>query len=965
MFCQPRYIQLTFSQKHEKMNPFLSSKRNILSSASIRNGFPLLILLFFSLQVRGQDAHVYSRYYLSGVDAAHTVNWEFMVNEGRRADEWAEIPVPSNWELHGFGTYNYGHDHNNPNRVLGKETGYYRHRFQISEEWQGKTIKIVFEGAMTDTRVKINGKEVGEVHQGGFYRFSYLIKDFLLFGEENILEVEVAKHSSNTSVNRAEREADFWIFGGIFRPVYLEVLPNSYFDRIAINAKADGSFEALLDLINPIENGKVEVEILDIKGKVSIGKINSGQLMEETWIKGKVEGIKPWNPENPTLYLAKFSLKGNDDQTIFEKVERIGFRTVELREQDGLYVNGQRVIFKGVNRHSFYPTTGRALSDANHKEDILLMKEMNMNAVRMSHYPPDERFLDLCDSLGLFVLDEVAGWQQGYDTEIGPKVIKATVLKDANHPSVVIWDHGNEGGWDFENEKWFHEHDIQKRPVIYPWLIRNGMDTHHYFRYNSGIQRLTHGQTPFMPTEFMHGLYDGGHGAGLEDYWNDFMRNPVATGGFLWVFADEAVVRTDRNGELDADGNHAPDGILGPYKEKEGSFYTIKNIWSPIQIKPFTMNQHFKGDLWIENKYLYTSLEACSITWSLHTIDGFKGAREIKKGEVSLPDIQPDETGKINLGIDSPVSNADFLKVVAFDWEGRELYTWSWAISSAGQFVQRQLKTRLSESSKMMEMEDVNGKLSVNAGEMRYVFSLKDGTLLQVNKGEKLFSLKDGPVVVGVDSAIEKVVWEMDEEGNIKVITQYSSYPKQTVWKVHPSGLLSFEALGPFLNGQDIDYLGLSFSYPEQKVKGITWVGKGPYRVWKNRMKGAEFGLWQKDYNNTMTGYSYDNLVYPEFKGYHANLYAMELHTEEGSIDIFTDTPGLFFKLYNPENPPPATAGVTPNMPEGDLSFLHQISPIGNKFAGPDSMGPSGNKIRAVSHSGDTPFGIKLWFEFK
>ncbi|MFD2201069.1 glycoside hydrolase family 2 protein [Shivajiella indica] len=944
------------------MNPFKLTNLSCSMLAAIIISF--LIFFVNTQSAKSQDGIVYSRYYLSGIDASKPVNWEFMVNSGRRADEWTEIPVPSNWELHGFGTYNYGHDHNNPERILGKETGYYRYNFNVPAIWEGKFIKIVFEGAMTDTKVKINGKEAGEVHQGGFYRFSHEITQLLAYGKENILEVEVAKHSSNPSVNRAERQADFWIFGGIFRPVYLEVLPQCHFERIAINAKADGSFEALVHLTEPPQDGSIEVEILDLKGEVSYGKLSTASSSVETWIKGKIDGVKTWNPEKPTLYQAVFSIKEND-KTIFEKKERFGFRTIELRESDGLYVNGERVIFKGVNRHSFFPTTGRALSDANHMEDILLMKEMNMNSVRMSHYPPDERFLDLCDSLGLFVLDEVAGWQQGYDTIVGPKVIKSTVLKDGNHPSIVIWDHGNEGGWDFGNEKWFHEYDIQKRPVIYPWLIRNGMDTHHYFRFNAGIQRLTHSQTPFMPTEFMHGLYDGGHGAGLEDYWIDFMRNPVASGGFLWVFADEAVVRTDLDGALDADGNHAPDGILGPFKEKEGSFYTIKNIWSPIQIKPFNMNQNFNGNLWIENRYIYTSLKECRLEWSTYTIDGFRELKQIKNGEMSLPDILPGETKKIKLPIDGPLTEVDLFKLAAYDWEGRELYTWNWSITLPRDFAQKHLKLNKENQQEIIEAEETQKLLSIKTGEMLYVFNLENGMLHEVKKGEKQYDFNNGPVVEGVESKVEEVNWEMDEEGLIKIITKYSSYPKQTIWTIHPSGLLSFEALGPLLNGQEIDYLGLSFSYPEEKMKGVTWIGNGPYRVWKNRLKGAEFGLWQKDYNNTMTGYSYDNLIYPEFKGYHANLFAMQLVTEEGTIQIYSETPGIFFKLYNPENPPHATAGVTPNMPKGDVSFLHQITPIGNKFSGPETMGPSGNKIRAISHSGDQPIGIKLWFEFK
>lgn len=905
----------------------------------------------------------YERIYLSGQDAATPVNWEFMVDDGRKSGEWSSIPVPSNWELHGFGTYNYGHDHSNPNRVLGKEKGFYKYEFEALSSWEGKSVQLVFEGVMTDTKIKINGDAVGAEFQGGFYRFTFDISKFLNFGQQNILEVEVAKHSANASVNRAEREADYWIFGGIYRPVYLEVLPEVHFQRIAVNPKADGSFEARLWLNEVLDQGIIEMELFESGQKQSLGTISTLVEASEITLWGDFPEVKAWNPEKPILYDAVFRLK-KEGTAIFEKTEKIGFRTVELREQDGIYVNDKRVIFKGVNRHSFHPSSGRALSEANHLEDILLMKEMNMNAVRMSHYPPDERFLALCDSLGLFVLDEVAGWQQGYDTEIGPKVIKATVLKDANHPSVIIWDHGNEGGWDFENEQWFHEYDIQKRPVIYPWLIRNGVDTFHYFNFNAGVQRLTRGQTPFFPTEFMHGLYDGGHGAGLEDYWIDFMKNPVATGGFLWVFADEAVVRTDQDGKLDADGNHAPDGILGPYKEKEGSFYTVKNIWSPIQIVPANVNKNYKGDIRIENTYIYSSLEDCKIEWSLHKISGFEESIRLSKGEIQLPEILPGEKKQIKLPLSDEFKSADYLEVSAFDWSGRELYSWTWPISSAQEFAERILAFD-SMVEGVTSMEEEGSILTVDAGDMKYLFDLNSGHLKNVSKNGVPFPIKDGPVPVGISSQAEDVSWEMDADGNVLVRTTHSTFPKQSIWKVYPDGTLYFEADGPMLGGQELDYLGLSFNLPEDEMIGVKWIGDGPYRVWRNRMKGVEFGLWEKAYNNTITGYSYENLIYPEFKGYHANLYAMLLQTTAGDIQVVSGSPGMFFKLYNPENPPQATPGVTPSMPEGDITFLHQISPIGNKFAGPQTMGPSGTKIQPVSHSGDKPFGIQLWFTFQ
>ena len=151
--------------------------------------------------------------FLSGTDAANTVEWDFFCTDGRNSGEWSKIDVPSNWELQGFGTYNYGHDWRNKDIKLGLEHGLYKHEFEVPASWKGKTINIVFDGSMTDTQVKINGKSAGAMHQGAFYRFKYDISELLKYGKTNVLEVDVDKHSSNESVVRAERQADFWIFG--------------------------------------------------------------------------------------------------------------------------------------------------------------------------------------------------------------------------------------------------------------------------------------------------------------------------------------------------------------------------------------------------------------------------------------------------------------------------------------------------------------------------------------------------------------------------------------------------------------------------------------------------------------------------------------------------------------------------------------------------------------------------------
>ena len=929
--------------------------------------FILLSSIVFNIpqQLFAQNDSQYKRVYLSGTDAANTVNWDFMVTEGRNSGHWTTIPVPSNWELHGFGTYNYGHDHRNKEKLLGKEHGIYRHEFEVPLEWKNKVINIVFDGSMTDTKVTVNGKLAGQIHQGAFYRFKYDITKLLKFGQKNLLEVDVAKHSSNESVNRAERQADFWIFGGIYRPVFLEVLPEQHFERIAVDAKANGEVTAHLFINKPKAKTTVNLELFTIDGKKTGSTISASLGRRETSVKisGKFENVEPWNPESPTLYIARFSLL-RDGQVVYQKEEKIGFRTVELRKNDGFYVNGKKVIFKGVNRHSFWPETGRALSNENQLQDVALMKEMNMNAVRMSHYPPDERFLEVCDSLGLFVLDEVTGWQDSYDTIVGPKLIKETILKDENHPSVVIWDHGNEGGWDFANEKWFHAYDIQKRPVIYPFLQRNGVDTHHYPDFYLGVNKLANGHDVFMPTELLHGLYDGGHGAGLEDFWRNYSQNPAFAGGFLWSFSDEAVMRTDQGNTYDSDGNHAPDGILGPHREKEGSFYTVRKIWSPVQIEPLTVNEHFDGRLFIKNTYLYTNLNQCSFSWSVKSYSGFSDNAPIAAGEITVADIPPGETRSVKINLPENFEEGDVFSFTAKDPYGRELHTWSWPIkqpaATAEDFVNHFNTTASTGSVSVTEntntvVAEVNG--------MSFHFNKINGFIEKASNAKGEISLSGGPSPAGVESVPENAEWGIDASGNFVMNVKYSSYPENIQWTVSETGLLKLEVSPLHISKKEIDFIGISFNYPESLVEGVKWIGKGPYRVWKNRLQGPEFGLWQKDYNNTMTGASFDNLIYPEFKGYHSGLYWMELQTKQSPIQVATETPGLFLRLYTPEMPDNSRGGVAPPFPEGDISFLYEIPAIGTKFKGAQELGPSSQKGRIRYHKNDQSYPLILWFD--
>src|SRR5690606_21294334 len=208
----------------------------------------------------------------------------------------------------------------------------------------------------------------------------------------------------------------------------------------------------------------------------------------------------------------------------------------------------------------------------------------------------------------------------------------------------------------------------------------NGVDAFHYPDYHMGVNRMYKGDDVFMPTEFLHGLQDGGHGSGLADYWSSYSSSPLFAGGFLWVFADEAVVRTDKGGILDAAGNYAPDGIVGPHREKEGSFYTIKEIWAPIQIKPVVVNKGFDGEMFVENTYLYTNLDKCSFTWSLLSVNDMSGQKVTGSGSLQDVNIPPGETRRIKLDIPDNFSDADIFSLSAKDFYGREIYTWTWPV---------------------------------------------------------------------------------------------------------------------------------------------------------------------------------------------------------------------------------------------------------------------------------------------
>jgi hypothetical protein len=846
---------------------------------------------------------------LSGTGPDDAVEWDFLCTDGRNSRVWSKIRVPSCWEQQGFGTYNYGGSlQYNTGDIVGHEQGLYRRTFTVPAAWQGRVVRLVFDGSMTDTSVWINGASAGPTHQGAFYRFHYDITPLVRFGAENLIEVTVAKNSSNRSINDAERAADYWVFGGIFRPVWLEALPPQFIDWTAIDARADGSFLAEVHLGSAFTGaaGEVRAEVTDLDGR-ALGAplattIGAGET--KAVLRGAFPGAKLWTAETPQLHRVRFSFAASGSGgAAHEVTERFGFRTIEVRENDGVYLNGTKITLKGVNRHCFWPETARTVSREQSYADARLIKAANMNAVRMSHYPPDRHFLEACDELGLYVLDELGGWQKPYDIKTGARLIGQLVRRDVNHPCILFWDNGNEGGWKAENDAEFAKWDPQRRAVLHPWAINSGINTDHYEKYDSTV-KLSAGPQIFMPTEFLHGLWDGGIGAGMRDYWDVMGRSPTVAGGFFWVWSDEGVVRTDQHGRIDNAGNQAPDGMVGPHRELEGSYFTVKEIWSPVQVTaPVNargeLPRDWDGTLTVENRYDFTNLSTHEFLWEAVGPD--LGQAVVARGNRRGLDVSPHRSATLRIDI-APGDRASVLRLVCRDSTGREVWTWSW-------FREQPLAAG-------------DGPVAIETHAARPDPTLQPRPLGQTPGQRAAPGLPAGPRLVAY--RYESKSFTPVSSGVVLGAVR---------WTDLPDGARRCDFT--YTVDADVDILGVSFDLPETKVKSKRWLGRGPYRVYRNRMEGGVIDVHEVGFNDPIPGESF---VYPEFKGYFGEWRWLELDTADGRLRIENASGVPFFGLYAPRDGMPSMQAF----PDTGLAFLEVIPAIGSKFAGPETTGPRG-----------------------
>jgi beta-galactosidase len=575
--------------------------------------------------------------------------------EGYDAGDWAEVTVPGHWVLQGDGAFGspiytnhlYPFPVDPPHVPTENPTGDHLRVFDLPADWpaldEGGAV-LRFDGVESCARVWLNGTDIGE------FKGSRLPHEFavghLLKPTGNVLAVRVHQWSAGSYLE----DQDQWWLPGIFRDVTLLHRPAGSVVDYFVHADYDHvTGEGTLRVDSDVD-GRVRVPALDID-------VATGEAVTVP--------VQPWSAEVPKLYDGELVTEG-------ERVPlRIGFRTIVL--EDGLVkVNGKAILFKGVNRHEWHPEKGRALDLETMREDVLLMKRHNLNAVRTSHYPPHPAFLDLCDEYGLWVIDECDLETHGFteqawrdnpvdDDRWTPALLDRAarmVERDKNHPSIVFWSLGNEAGTGrglTAMAEWIHGRD-SSRLVHYEgdWNCRDTDVYSRMYAFHEEVEKIgqkldggTHKrrELPFIQCEYGHAMGNGP--GGLADYQELFEKYDRLQGGFIWEWIDHGIKHAELGyayggdfGEELHDGNFVCDGLVFPDRRPSPGLIEYKKVIEPVRIE----GDGADGTVRVTNRYDFADLSALAFEWS-YQVDG----ETVEAGTLAVPNLAPGESADVKL----------------------------------------------------------------------------------------------------------------------------------------------------------------------------------------------------------------------------------------------------------------------------------------------------------------------------
>ena len=612
---------------------------------------------------------------------------------------WKEIPVPSNWQLHGYGIPIYTnivypfkvdpphiqHD-NNP-------VGSYRRNFTVPEDWNGKEIFLHFDGVKSAFYLWINGQKVG-YSQGSMTPAEFNITKFLKKGE-NIVAAEVYRWSDGSYLE----DQDMWRLSGIYRDVYLFATPKIFIRDFFVTTNLDDNFKnAQLNVNAEIKNASdsdiqkyklnatvyekaaspsAEIAVFNTTVSVSAGERLFSELSK------KMKNPKLWSAEKPNLYSIVIELLDENDNLIEKVGAHFGFKKAEIRGGE-FFVNGKSIKFKGVNRHEHDPDRGRAITKDWMIKDILLMKQNNINAVRCSHYPNQPVWYELCDEYGLYLFDEanVESHGIGYGKNIlpgsdpnwtGAVVARAErmVLRDRNHPGIVVWSLGNEAGHG-DNFYRMRERILEldkTRPIHYRQMNEAAdMDSQTYPTPDWIIERAQEKpDRPFLMNEYAHAM--GNSVGNLDEYWEAIEKYPALIGGFIWDWVDQGLRHKTENGieffayggdfgDKPNDDNFCINGLVSPDRVPHPSLFQVKKTYQNISSKLVRCKT---GKVEIHNKFNFTNTSEFAASWEL-----MEDGNVIETGEISELDIEPGDSKEITIPFKKQFADRKeyFLKVI-------------------------------------------------------------------------------------------------------------------------------------------------------------------------------------------------------------------------------------------------------------------------------------------------------------
>ncbi|PXV66284.1 beta-galactosidase [Dysgonomonas alginatilytica] len=847
---------------------------------------------------------------------------------------WKEIPVPSNWEMHGYGTpiytnITYPHKNNppfiQPQRGYTNETevnpvGSYRRDFSIPADWDGKEIILHFDGVYSGLYVWINGKKVG-YSQGASNVAEFNITDYVKIGD-NTIAAEVYRWTDGSYIE----DQDMFRLSGIHRSVFLYATPKvhvrDYF--LLSEFKGDDYSSANFKVKASVRNydkkaaqpATVSISLLDISGKEVANltqevEILKGQEEQVYELQTRVEKPLLWSAENPNLYTAVVTLKDNTGKVVEAMSSKFGFRKIEIKNKR-VYVNNEQVFFKGVNRHDIHPQYGKAVPVESMMQDVLLMKQHNLNTIRTSHYPNDPRLYAMFDYYGLYVIDEadlenhgnhsisdMLSWLPAFKDRVD-----RMIQRDKNHPSIIFWSMGNEGG----NGKNFDEVCKLAR-ILDPSRIvhyegRNESADIDSQMYPSLQGMATFDQQtsdkPYFLCEYAHAM--GNAVGNLAEYW-DYIENKSQRmiGGCIWDWVDQGINMPGKPkdqyylggdfGDKPNDFDFVCNGLTTPDRRVTAKLLEVKKIYQYIKFKPLAL---VSGKIEIENRYDFTNLSDFDITWEIIK-DGVKA----ESGTLESLNLAPNQKTVVTVPYNKNLeAGSEYFLNIYFSLKNATNWGESGHVVAKEQFAlnNRQPLSNVDVSSMAtIQATEQDNNLTVSGTGFKTVFDNTTGIMasLQYNGQEMIFNGKGFDLnwyrSVNNDKYTDQNYYPTtndkpiftyriaDDQKSVTVISSTTAtiasdkavkIPYLVKYTIYSDGTIDIDAgFASPSAGSIVRRLGLQIVLPAG-MENIRYYGHGPHENYSDRKHSAFMGA----YATTAKGMEAEHYVRSQSMGNRENV---------------------------------------------------------------------------------------------